>query len=706
MNNQKKYDMTTLAIFFPAVIALGLIPVLMRATLVATDLKETQLYFGGTEMDGLYYFSDVFSQCKAFAVVVFAIIMMAVALLCCMFLFKKAEKRSLAIVGASVVYVIMALISAAMSDYKDIAFYGDYERAEGFFTTACYFVIFLFTMYAFRDAQNFRPILFALFFCVGVNAVLGFFQFTGNNLETKEWFNNIIVERRYRGVIMPSTETSTAVYGALYHYNYVGSFAGMLVPLFTTLSLFEKKIGLRIGCIIADLLSIFMLLGSTARSGIVAVAAAAVVGIFIFFRVIIKHWKLSVSITAAAAAAVFGVNAAMDGAILRRIPTIFEDIVDFVVPAEEGASLFDNLPVKEIKQLDNGSVVFVTAKDELTLSFDNGWAEYHLTDSAGEEVEFTVDSEGNCQIQDDEGRFDGVTLMFYASEETYGEYYDFVFFTMPGNQSTALMFRLSGYNNIKLISVNTGEKIPIYNAEYIGFEGKEKVGSSRGYIWSRTFPLLKNCLVKGYGADTFTYYFPQGDYLAKFYCYDGIFDMTVDKVHNLYLQQLFSHGLIAFIAMMFIFIWYLVDCFRLYSLRKEYRMEQIYGASVMLAVVGYLTAGFFNDSCVSVAPVFWILLGVGFALNTINRRMDRGESTDLDEEENRSRKLSKKERQLSAQAEAASGVVLDRVRQARLEKEEEMEHLTADKMLELLQKIEKIEPTEDKTGDDGTDEED
>ena len=73
-----------------------------------------------------------------------------------------------------------------------------------------------------------------------------------------------------------------------------------------------------------------------------------------------------------------------------------------------------------------------------------------------------------------------------------------------------------------------------------------------------------------------------------------------------------------------------MDCFRLYALRREYRTEQAMGISVMLGIVGYLAAGMFNDSVVSVAPVFWILLGVGAALNTINRRADRSVAVDED----------------------------------------------------------------------------
>ena len=36
-----------------------------------------------------------------------------------------------------------------------------------------------------------------------------------------------------------------------------------------------------------------------------------------------------------------------------------------------------------------------------------------------------------------------------------------------------------------------------------------------------------------------------------------------------------------------------------------------------LSVTAYLVAGTFNDSIVSVAPLFWILLGTGIGINKI-----------------------------------------------------------------------------------------
>ena len=201
------------------------------------------------------------------------------------------------------------------------------------------------------------------------------------------------------------------------------------------------------------------------------------------------------------------------------------------------------------------------------------------------------------------------------------------------NSSSSLLFDLINQTKIEMINYRTADAVIPQNAEHIGFEGKETLGSSRGYIWSRTLPLLKNCMLTGYGADTFTYKFPQNDVLAKYYAYQQYnegFYITVDKPHNMYLQMFCSNGLIALIAFLGIVVFYLVDCFRLYALRREYRREQIMGAAIMLGVVGYLAAGMFNDSVVSVAPMFWVLLGVGASLNTINRRMDR--NVVLDEE--------------------------------------------------------------------------
>jgi hypothetical protein len=714
MNNNQKKDLTSLAIFFPSVLAMAIIPILAQITLVTTQITDTYRYFTGTEGDdGTYYFVDAFSQCKAFAVVVFAIIMLALALVCCVYLFKRAEKRSLVYVGLSAVYVVVTLASALCSEYGEIAFYGQYDRAEGFFTTACYFVIFLFTMYAFKNSGNFRYIVIALAFCLGVNVIFGIFQLTGNDLIYDESFNSFITNRRYSDMItMSGYSDSTNVYGLLYHYNYVGSFTGMVVPLFTTLALFSKKISHRIFCLVFDIAALFFLIASTARSGMVAVAAALVVGIICFARVIAKHWKISVSVVAAAVVLVIAGNFATGGAFFTRAATLVGDIVEMVSPAEDTTDLFDTLPVREIKHNDDGSVSFVTQTDEHVVSFNTDLSQYEFFDKNGDVVEMT--SLGNDMYTSSEERFKDIYLEFFYGEDNSVSG-SIMYLRFDPNSSSALAFYLYGMKNIHMVDLHIGDRINPVNAEHIGFEGKELVGSSRGYIWSRTIPLLKNCLVTGYGADTFVYDFPQTDFLAKYYSYSEGFNITVDKPHNLYLQIFVSNGLIALIAFLGICLFYLIDSLRLYALKKEYRIEQIYGISVMLAIVGYLAAGMFNDSVVSVAPVFWILLGTGCALNTINRRMDKNIPTDDEEaaeSESHGRKPSKKERKIEQAAEAIAPSILRQIRnQEEPKPKHTAENVTKDDIQELYEKVKNMKaahgtggiPAESSASDDGGD---
>ena len=40
----------------------------------------------------------------------------------------------------------------------------------------------------------------------------------------------------------------------------------------------------------------------------------------------------------------------------------------------------------------------------------------------------------------------------------------------------------------------------------------------------------------------------------------------------------------------------------------------------MLGIIGYLISGISNDSTITVAPLFWALLGIGFAVNRMNQQ--------------------------------------------------------------------------------------
>jgi hypothetical protein len=155
----------------------------------------------------------------------------------------------------------------------------------------------------------------------------------------------------------------------------------------------------------------------------------------------------------------------------------------------------------------------------------------------------------------------------------------------------------------------------IVSADRIGFQGRERLGSARGYIWSRALPMIKQHPLLGSGPETFPFAFPQNDYVAKYNAYNH-HGMIVDKPHNIYLGYAISTGLPSLLALLTIWISYLIWSFRLYIKAEFTCLYSQIGLACMVSIIGYLVAGFFNDTNLSVTPVFWIILGLGFAANT------------------------------------------------------------------------------------------
>ena len=81
------------------------------------------------------------------------------------------------------------------------------------------------------------------------------------------------------------------LYGTLYHYDYVGSFVAIVLPLLVILTIFEKKLVYKIILGIGSLLSLWLLFGSTSRAGLIGVVVSFIFGIILFGRSLLKRWK-------------------------------------------------------------------------------------------------------------------------------------------------------------------------------------------------------------------------------------------------------------------------------------------------------------------------------------------------------------------------------------------------------------------------------
>lgn len=120
--------------------------------------------------------------------------------------------------------------------------------------------------------------------------------------------------------------------------------------------------------------------------------------------------------------------------------------------------------------------------------------------------------------------------------------------------------------------------------------------SGRVYVWKKTAEILHpHHLLYGDGPGAFALEFDQTD--AKGKLAQGWQPATVvDRPHNFYLQTLHATGLLSLLGLLIFFAGFLLES-------KE--------VAINAAVLSYLVNVLFTDSCTSVAPLFWIILGTG-----------------------------------------------------------------------------------------------
>ncbi len=390
------------------------------------------------------------------------------------------------------------------------------------------------------------------------------------------------------------------IYSTLYHLNYVGSYTAMLFPLTFTLFVLTKKGWVKVLLALLALLMAVNWLGSTSRAGMFGGFIAIVILMIMINKVIIRQWKFFLSGLIILGFLVFGLNYMSDGYLGSRIGSLINNAVEITQTSEK-----DDAKAKILLQgldIKGNQATLVTPTE--TLKFEVNGEQITFMDKDGRPIRMSFEqSTGKVDLQDDKYKDYKLTLGMFNNMNAMVLEKDILklYFNITNDQ-VALLNR-------------KGQEVNIQPVESWGFEGKELLGSSRGYIWSRSIPLLKNTLFVGYGPDTFAIYFPQNDFMGKFHAYYGDMWQVVDKPHNLYLQVALNTGVISLLALVSLFIAYFVRSARLYFRNNYDDFISKAGVAIFVAVCGYLGAAFFNDSVVSVAPVFWVLLGLGISVN-------------------------------------------------------------------------------------------
>ena len=498
-------------------------------------------------------------------------------------------------------YVVLAIASTWASAHQNVSLGGFPDRYEGLFVLLAYAVVFLASFAATAAAAG-RAVIWLAGSALAVGVVSAL-QYAG-----LDPFQTALG----RALIVPAGDTSLApllqypaeartVYATLYHYNYVGSYVALVLPFLAAVwaadNVLPRTRDLAAG---AAMLTAFVWLVCGSRAGLFGGGLA--LGTLVLLRrseLRLRRRELAFSAAATLLAAVLAAGA-MGGSIRPRAAAWAADLGRML----SGSQLPAEPPPLELAAISQAAVRLKTRAGLLEIRHEAG--SLSAQDEDGRELQLAAEGQS--------GRFRIADPRFAELQLTIGRINAKPALVVK-NQAYVLNFLLLD-RDIRL-AMKTGREVPAGRVDTLGFAGKEALGSARGYIWSRSLPLLRDTLVLGHGPDTFAMVFPQQDFSGKFQAY-GTTDMLVDKAHNFFLQTALNTGVLSTLALVILFGWYLATSARLYFRNPAGDMRTAVGVACFVGVVGYLGAAVFNDSVVSVAPVFWALLGLGVRMNVEN----------------------------------------------------------------------------------------
>ncbi len=520
----------------------------------------------------------------------------------------------------ALLYLGMSLLSTLFSEQKTTAVFGGYEQWEGMILLAIYVILMLLTYAILKGKSELSLVAYGVLGGVAGMAFLSAMQAMGYDFfrtPAGQAVMNFMLNRKLQ---FSFNFELGRVYGTLYNPNYVGSYVALFFPVVASLVGMRKKMSELIRSILAVVvlvLLLIMLLGSQSVTGCIGIVMTLV----LFAAFMLGHrsrrtWKLFAG-----------------GAVCMVVMTvvIISNRGVFQYGVNKITNPTPNRAVVTAMVSQSGYLEIQTAQDDvmkLVVEMDQDTFSFEATDAQGEDIPFAYDEEQK-KIQFQDKRFEKIEILdtevvaegekhhaFQVATPSVGRTYTIV----PQKESDT-----TGQISMTYRVVNPFDKLDqLHPIPRLGFKESQHFGSRRGYIWSRTFPLLSKHILLGSGPNTFVYEFPNDDYVGmKNVDYDGA---VVTKPHNMYLQIFVQTGLLSLVAFLALYIIYFVECLRLYWHRTDFSFLAKFGVGIWFGTFGYLVTGLANDSSVCVAPLYWCLLGVGFAVNRWEKRKIKGEA--------------------------------------------------------------------------------
>ena len=587
---------------FFLMLAVVVIPLIVRIRIVDVGVYEYGIIRSSSSIN------DMFSYNKAVAICVLALFMVLYLLLGIVLEEKRVKLRLKALPSYLMyAYIGLCLLSSIFSNYTSVAFWGISERYEGFFVLLSYGVFFLIAMSFASETAGLKYIVGFFSASVLLIGIIGTLQTFGFDIFATTPGSKLVLGKYYGGQNLELKFESA--YGTLYNPNCLGMYAGMMSSFMLMLAvMLPLKNKFKYVAAVLFVLALICVIGSDSVGGLLGLGCgcifALIIGIINFIKNRLYKNKLCLA-SAIGAAAAFVL---LPAAFVAIDPTIVEE-VRIVADAVMGGSENENPYFYEDFSFEGDRAVIATKAGDIYITATED-------EPVVEQNGIVREVQSTSPMEDRDGYVNTYSIDG-LNEGSLQVYEDKLVFIGRDNQGNATNFLMRDTGNGIIPLDKFGNDVdPDNPAPSVGFEGIERLGSGRGYIWSRSIPLILSNIIIGSGPDSFALEFPQDDIIAKLH-YLGNPYIIVDKPHSVYLQTAINTGLLSLLVIIALVVIYIVQSAIRFISGKGSAFVRAAGLACMSGVIAYMAAAATTDSVVSVAPLFWIMLGTGFGINFI-----------------------------------------------------------------------------------------
>jgi len=527
----------------------------------------------------------------------------------------------------SIAYLAFVIISAIASSYSYTAWFGTSSREEGALMWMVYFIVFVSAMLYVREPKYTKPILWGLAFSSIIMGAIGVSQLVDRDFFDTS-FAHWLVSVGVYGIESMGTQFTIAN-GTLFNPNTFGKYAAMVAPVLLVSGLvYDGKRHTKALMLLGGALMLVGVFASSSLGGLIGIVTATGVLVvtyvcsFVYRKLKSEGGRSHVG----RAGLMFGgVAVAVVLSLLfvpplnHRVTTLFARLQQAAAAettaqhrfAFEGDTIIayrgdDTLFSMTVHTLDPAEANWMTVRDGTgqevlpvesvpLMRWGPGHSVFHVQNFAAVII---LRYEDAFRLQ-----LDGQTEFFLA-------YYNGQVYGLRPN--TAMFDKL----NEPALDIGPDAKMNLSNPiPAWGFEDRETWGSSRGYIWSRSFPLMPRRTIIGSGPDTFINVFPQHDMAGLHLSFNNPYKV-VDKAHNLFIQTWIGTGGISAILLFALFAHYLFTTFvGVITSKGEALFTYGLRLGLLAGISGFVMSSMATDSTIGSTGVFFVLLGMGYGLN-------------------------------------------------------------------------------------------